>query len=103
VDNKVFEHVKQYCVSKGWGDTEADVIEAIREGEQVWEGNKSSHRWWDVYTFVVEIKGMFIGFRNAVSTGDMSASENGYEFSSDSICEYEAKEITTTVYAPKKS
>jgi hypothetical protein len=80
---------------------EADIIEEIQESDHVWKGNEDRHRWWNQYTYVVKINGMFIMYRDAETTGDMSASETGYEFSSDSICECEPKERTIIEYAPK--
>lgn len=47
---------------------------------------------------VVEVDGMLIGFDGATTTGDDSPSDKGWEFNPSSICEVQAKEVTTTVY-----
>jgi hypothetical protein len=103
VDEKVLNHVKEYNLSKGYGVEEADIIETIREEKTVWKSGADKHRWWNIYTYVVEINGMFIGYSDAETTGDMSASEAGYEFDPSCIREYEAKEKTVVVYAPKEN
>jgi hypothetical protein len=102
INQTVFKHVKKYCESKNWGTTEEDIIETIIESNHIWKDEEERHRWWNEYTYVIKIDGMLIGFRNAETTGDMTAKEAGYEFDSNSICEYESKEITTTVYQAKE-
>ncbi len=101
MNQKIFDHVKKYCESKGWGSDEETVIEAIREGKMVWQSEGDTHRWYIMHTRVVCIDGMFIGFRHAVVTGDNSAEDMGIEFDKKSIREYVSKEKVVTVYEPK--
>ena len=75
----------------------------MRDAKVLWKSNGDKHRWWTVYTYVVEINGMYIGYEDAETTGDMNAREAGYEFNIDSICEYEPKEIKTTIYVSKSN
>jgi len=102
INEKVLQHVTAFNSANGYGADEATIIESIREGKRIWRGNESKRRWWNEYTYVVEINGMLIGYRDAETTGDMSAQETGFEFDTGSIREYEAKEQTVTVYAPKE-
>jgi len=101
INEKVLQHVTAFNSAKGYSADEATIIESIREAKQVWRVNESKRRWWIDYTAVVELNGMLIGYRDAETTGDMSAEETGFKFDTGSICEYEAKEQVVTVYAPK--
>lgn len=103
MDEKVFNHIKAFNESNKYGTGEEDIIETLQESKVLWKGNEDKHRWWTVYTYVVEINGMYIGYEDAETTGDMNAREAGYEFDIDSICEYEPKEITTTIFVPKSN
>lgn len=100
MNEKIREHVKKYNEKNGWGTDEQTIIETILEGEQVWSGDESDRRWWTDCFTVVEVDGMLIGFHNAITTGDESAEEKGWEFDPSSICEVLAKEKTITVYEP---
>jgi len=102
MEQRIFDHVKRYCESKGWGTTtEEDIIDVIREGKKVWQDEGDVHRWYIMHTRVVCIDGMFIGFHHAVVTGDNSAEDMGIDFDKNSIREYEAKEKVVVVYEPK--
>ena len=98
---KIFDHVKKYCEREGYDmNDEVTVIEVIREADHIWKSKGDKHRWWNCYTYVIEIDGMLIGYEDAETTGDMNAEEAGYHFDADSIKEYQAKEIKTIVYEP---
>lgn len=100
MDDKVRKHVTQFCEARGWGQDDATVIEAIHEGEPVHREEVGHARWWNEYLYVVEIDGMFIGYKDAETTGDMSAHEVGYKFDATTICEMQAIEKTVVVYEP---
>jgi hypothetical protein len=102
MDQRIYDHVKKYCESKGWGTAEDDIIETIRESKKVWQDEGDVHRWYILNTRVVCIDGMYIGFDHFTITGDNSASDMGLEFDKKSICEYEAKEKVVEIYEPKK-
>lgn len=101
MNEKIFNHIKQYNESKGWGVTEKDIIETLQESDSVWMGEADKHRWYNVHTRVVCLNGMFIGFTHYETTGDDSPSDMGLSFKKESVKEYEPKEKTITFYEPK--
>ena len=98
---RIKSHVLAYNKTKGYGEKIDDIINTITDcGELVWEGDKSSRRWWSDTFKVVKIDGMLIGFASAITTGDDSPYDKGWEFNADTICEVVEKQITVTVYEP---
>ncbi|HET8685384.1 MAG TPA: hypothetical protein VFM18_01820 [Methanosarcina sp.] len=102
MDEKIFNHVKKYNESKGYGVTIQDIIETITECKCVWLSEGDKHRWYIRHTKVVCVDGMFIGFDHYETTGDNSASDMGLDFNIKSVKEYEPKEIKTTTYVVKE-
>jgi hypothetical protein len=100
MNDKIKNHVKKYCESKGYGTTDEDIIEAIVEGKEVWSGNEDEHRHWIEYDKVIEIDGMFIQFVDAKGAGDIGVCDAGWEFDEDTIIEVQPKEVKTTIYEP---
>jgi hypothetical protein len=101
MNEKIKAHVLKYHEKMGFKyNNDDNLIETIQEADVVWSGNDSKRRWWTDCFTVVDIEGMLIGFDDAKTTGDDSPCEKGWEFDPDSICEVEAREITTTVYYP---
>ncbi len=101
MDENVRSHVAQYCKKKGWATDDATIIEAITDiYPYLHREGVGNHRWWNDYFYVIEIDGMFIGYYDAETTGDMSAYESGFEFGSSSIHEVKAVEKTVIVYEP---
>lgn len=100
MDAKIVEHVAAYNTANGWPTDEASIVETIREGKRVWRGDESSRRWWTDCFTVVDVNGMLIGFADAITTGDDSPRDKGWEFDPSTICEVVAKQVTTTVYEP---
>jgi hypothetical protein len=90
--------VKDYCISKGWGDSEATLEEALTCDEPIYREPAGGHRWWNDVFKVVNINGTLIGFIDAETTGDQSAREMGWSIDWNKLCEVEAKEVTMTVY-----
>ena len=78
------------------------ILDALL-GDYKYEEVTSTHRWWNDVFRVTEIDGMLIGFDWAVTTGDDSARDKGWEFDPSSVCEVEAttETITRTIYKPK--
>jgi hypothetical protein len=98
LNEKVKNHVAQYCKSKGWSTDEATIIEAITEAKRVHREEVCQHRWWNEYLYVVEISGMLIGYIYAEANRDMSVNELGYEFDPSSIREMRGIEKTVVAY-----
>lgn len=98
MNEKIREHVKKYNEGQGYGTTDEDIIETIRDSKTVWIGDVDSHRHWDENFTVVEVDGMLIGFNGAQTTGDESPEDKGWEFDPESICEVKAEQVTTTTY-----
>jgi len=101
VNEKIRQHVAKFAESKGWSTDEKTLVEVIVEANIVWRGNESSRRWWTDCFMVVEVNGMMIGFDGAITTGDDSPREKGWEFNPETICEVEPREVTTTTYVRK--
>ena len=97
---KISEHVAAHNTANKLATDEASLVETIREATRVWRGDESSRRWWTDCFTVVEVNGMLIGFADAITTGDDSPSDKGWEFDPSTICEVVAKQVTTTVYEP---
>lgn len=100
MNENIYKHVAAYNAANGYGTSEEDVIDTIREGKVVWQGDESPRRWWTDCFVVVDIGGMLIGFAGAITTGDDSPSDKGWEFDPETIGEVVKKEVTTTVYVP---
>ena len=98
MNEKIRAHVAACNAANGDGTSDEDIIETIRYSKKVWQGDESSRRWWTDCFSVVEVGGMLIGFGDAITTGDDSPRDKGWEFEPDTICEVIAKEVTTTVY-----
>jgi hypothetical protein len=97
---KIREHVAAYNAANGFETTDEEIIATIREADRVWRGDESERRWWTDCLTVVEVDGMLIGFGDAITTGDDSPRDVGWEFDPSTICEVVAKEVVTTVYEP---
>ena len=97
MNEKIREHVKKYNELQGYGTTDEDIIEQIRDCV-IWSGNESYRRHWMDCLSVAKVNGMLIGFNDAKTTGDDSPYDKGWEFDPNSICEIEAVEVITTIY-----
>jgi hypothetical protein len=101
MNNAIKEHITEYWKSKGWGEpTEQDMIDEITDSFSVWDGDYSGSRHWTSFFRVVDVNGMLIGFDWASSDGDMTATEKGWEFDPDSICQVEKVAVQSFVYKP---
>ncbi len=99
---KIKNHLTKYATRHGWGTGDAELIEILMESPVLGKQYESEHRWWTEYTFFVEVDRMIIGFTRARSTGDMSASESGWEFDPESVFEAEKYTETVTKFRMKK-
>ena len=103
MNQKIRDHVAKYNNSNGWGSSNDDIVFSIREGgKAIWEGHHKRRRWWVDFFRVIDIDGMKIGFWDAETTGDDSASDKGWEFDPKTICEVVEKTeiVTVTSYWP---
>ena len=94
--------VADYCVTKGWEPNDLNMQEVLLYNDAVFTEHRDSHRWWNDEFRVVKVGDTLIGCMGATTTGDRSPEEVGWSFEWDSLCEVEAKEVTTTVYIAKK-
>ena len=101
MNEKIRQHVAKFAESKGWPTDEESLIEVIFEANMVWRGNESSRRWWTDCFMVVDVDGMLIGFDGAITTGDDSPRDKGWEFDPSTICEVEPREVVTKTYVRK--
>ena len=96
---KIKQHVAAFLAKQGDDATDESIIETIRAAKEVWSGDEDKRRWWTDCLTVVEVDGMLIGFGNAITTGDASPKDKGWEFDPNTICEVVAECVTTTIYA----
>jgi hypothetical protein len=103
MNKKIKDHIVNYCKKNGWGyDSDDELWETITEsGKEVYRGNRDQHRWYNEYFVVVDLNGMEIGFYDAETTGDNSASDIGWEFDLDRCCEVEKTEETKVIITYK--
>jgi hypothetical protein len=102
MNEKIRAHVAAFNIANGFPPSDEGVIETIREGDRVWRGYESERRWWTDCLTVVAVNGMLIGFADAITTGDDSPRDKGWEFDPTTICEVVAEQVTTTIYKPVK-
>ena len=98
MNGRVREHVAQFNKREGYGTSDADIIETIQEADELYREEIRQRRWWNEYLYVVDVDGMLVGYEYAETTGDISATEAGYEFDPSAIHEMVATEKTITVY-----
>jgi len=98
LEENIRKHVTDYNEKHGFGATDDELIETIRESKEIWRGNYSEHRWWQDCFIVVDIDGMKIGFWGAETTGDNSPEDTGWEFNPETICAVVEKTKTVTYY-----
>lgn len=78
---------------------EDDFLEYIRD-DYDFQIEEDSHRHWIECINIVQIGERFFGYHAAYTTGDMSASEKGFE-PEDWVKEYEPVEVKTITYKEK--
>lgn len=100
MNDKIRQHLVEYCSRCQWGTDEDTLIEVIREGKRVYRGEIADRRWWKEYQYVVDVDGMLIGYVYAEANRDESVQELGWEFDPASICEMRAVEKTVIIYEP---
>jgi hypothetical protein len=100
MNKEILDHLKNYCEKNGFSfdGSDEDIIETLLDsGKNVYREVIDEKRWWNDVFDVVELDGMLIGFRNAVTTGDSSPEDVGWEFDSDYCCKVEKREETKIV------
>jgi hypothetical protein len=99
--DKIKNHVAAYNQREGYGTSDTELFETIREaGKQIYSETKSTHRWYDKVFVVVELDGVLIGYDSFHTTGDDSWSDMGLEHDINTICEVEKKQKTIDYYIP---
>lgn len=99
MNEAIKNHVTAINQKKGWGTTDKDLFETIREmGKKVYEQNMGSHRWYDKMFTVVELDGMFIGYDDFHTTGDSNAYDLGLEHDIRTICQVVKKQKTVDYF-----
>ena len=63
-----------FNIEKGYGITDADIIETILEcGEVIWEGTQDRHRWFSMIPTVVKINDILIEYDRCDAHGEMAS------------------------------
>ncbi len=93
-----------YCKGKGYEKwlNDGELLEILRNFDVLHKKMISEHRWWNEYRYTIKVDDTYIGYVYAETTGDKSASETGYDFDPDLICEMEQIERTITTYIKKE-
>lgn len=94
------EYIKSINEKEGYGTGDDEILETLRESNIIYEKNNGMYRWWTEVFRVVDIGGRLVGFYDATSDGDESATERGWEFDANSVTDVE--EITIKGYVPVK-
>lgn len=103
MNEKIKRRLIEYNEKNGWGITDEDLIETLKESKRMYCEEIEEHRWWKEYQYVHFCCGIFIGYIDAESTGDESARERGYEFDKSTICEMVPIKKTIIVYEKKEA
>jgi hypothetical protein len=84
----------------GFGTSDSDLLELLREADAVHTEPAGSQRWWDNILKVVKIGDHFIGFMDGRSPGDHSLCDLGWAFDCSKVHFCEPYEVTITKYRP---
>lgn len=82
---------------------EEEIPEILDNYPVVYTGEACPHRHWDEYPTVFQIEDKFVMAMLAKTTGDLSASEKGWEFDLNSLAFVYPKQKTITVYCTKEA
>ena len=96
------QHIGEYAMSKGMGNTDKDIIDIIIESNPVWQGEPDRHRWYTLTPYVVEVNGRFVDYQCCFPHGEDSDVEDcigGYKL--DDFVEVFPQQVTTTIYKRK--
>ena len=101
MNEKIKNHLIKYCESKGYGTTDADLIEVVIEANPVWQGKPDRHRWYTLFPTVVWVEGMFLQYISCDVQGEENSVEDcigGYKL--EDVIEVSPQQETVTVYKP---
>lgn len=103
MDKKIEKILEDEYKRDGYGIWENDdeLLELLRNYEVLHEERISEYRWWNTYRYVIKVGDTYIGYIHAETTGDMGASEAGYDFEPNSICEMKPIQKTITTYVQR--
>ena len=64
------EFLEKYCTAEGWGTEESSLIEALTEGERVWNDEyMDQHRWYICNEVVNKVGDKFIKYTDYIAVG----------------------------------
>src|ERR1700760_2563189 len=99
MNEKIKQHLDAIALREGYSiEEDSDYIEIITEGDIIWEGERDSHRWYDLIETVIDAEGLLIGYDRYHITGDNCMADMGLEYDIDGFFLVEPMEVTTTVY-----
>lgn len=99
MNEKIKNHLIDYCKSKDWGTSDADLLETITEAKEVWQGKRDRHRWYTLIPTVVCVDGMYLLYTFCDVDGEMASVEDcigGYKL--EEVIEVKPRQKTMTVY-----
>ena len=94
---EIQELIETACKERGYGTDDEEVIEMLRDAEDVHKEIIDTHRHWEDERHVVVIGGRLIGYVDAHATGN-SADDLGFEFDPGTICEMKTREKIALAY-----
>lgn len=102
MNENVKKHITAYNEKNGYGTTDADLHETLREvGKEVYSEIGSKHRWYDEKFVVVELDGMLIGYDTFHTTGDNGWRDLGLEHDFNKVYVVQKKQKTVDYYVKK--
>jgi len=100
---EIREHLEAYNTSKGYGVTDADLMETITEADSIWEGERDEHRWYTLVPTVVYIDGIYLCYDCCDcrdENSDVDDCIGGYKLSD--VVEVEPENKTVIVFKKKE-
>lgn len=98
-NERTLEFLREYCRKNGYPVDEPNMLEVLREvGEEVENEITQKHRWYSDSRIVRKIEGRYISYAWAMTHGDESVRDLGWDFDWSSVIEVEPYEVTVTKY-----
>ncbi len=104
-NDELWKKLEAYAISKDWQPGNETIFEILVEADRKKEYGHDEHRWFTLFSVVVQVGEIFIDFQTYQNSGDEPAF-NGDEYREmvfDSAVEVFPFEVTVTDYKTKQS
>ncbi len=98
------QKLDKIAIAKGWDSNDDEVIvEIIRYGKTLKKYGHDKHRWYTLFSRVVQIEDFFVDFQDYENSGDEPAldSKERTEMILSSVVEVFKKQVTVADYVTK--